>query len=87
MLLPPETGELSEQEYLEHLAWALEDYAVDEDITKVLKNSTIHLVVRTPRKILSQAGGGLKSEREVLFEIPVLRLFTLEKRLEFSVTY
>jgi hypothetical protein len=87
MLLPPEGARISEEEYREHLAWALEDYAADANIEEILRNSLIHLLVRTPGKILSQTGGRLKSGREVVFEIPVLRLFTLEKRLEFSVTY
>jgi hypothetical protein len=85
MLLPPEGA--SEEEYLEHLAWALEDYAKNEKIEDILRASKIYLSIKTPRKILSQTGGKLKNENEAAFEISVPGLFTLEKNFDFSVTY
>ncbi|MDR1626862.1 MAG: hypothetical protein LBT33_10020 [Spirochaetia bacterium] len=87
MLLPPEGAAISENEYIEHLAWALEDYAKDEKIEDILRSSAIRFSIKTPGKIVSHTGGKLKSEREILFEIPIPRLFTLEKPLGFSVTY
>ena len=87
MLLPSEEISISEEEYCEHLAWALEDYAANEKIEDVLKSSAVNLTIKTPRKILSQTGGKLKSETEVIFTVSVLRLFTLEKPVEFSVSY
>ncbi|MCL1817487.1 MAG: hypothetical protein FWG35_01060 [Spirochaetaceae bacterium] len=82
MLLPP--AAMGEEEYREHLAWALEDYAKDQD---VLGGAVIDLVLRTPSKIIAQTGGVLKGEREVSLAIPLPRLFTLEKPIELSVTY
>jgi hypothetical protein len=87
MLLPPEGAAISENEYIEHLAWALEDYAKGEKIGDILRSSAIRLSIKTPAKIVSQTGGTPKGEQEVLFEIPIPRLFTLETPLEFSVTY
>jgi hypothetical protein len=87
MLLPPEGSAIREDEYIEHLAWALEDYAKDEKIEDILRSSAIQLSIKTPGKIVSQTGGKLKSEKEVLFEISIPGLFTLEKPIEFSVTY
>ncbi|MDR1933432.1 MAG: hypothetical protein LBQ57_11510 [Spirochaetales bacterium] len=85
MLLPPEGA--TEEDYAEHLAWALEDYAKNEKIEDILKASAIYLSIRTPRKILSQTGGSLKNENEAGFRISLPGLFTLEKALEYSVTY
>jgi hypothetical protein len=85
MLLPPAGA--GEEEYLEHLAWALEDYAKNEKIEDILRASKIYLSIKTPRRILSQTGGKLKNENEAGFEISVPGLFTLEKNIEFSVTY
>jgi hypothetical protein len=87
MLLPPAGAAISENEYREHLAWALEDYAKSEKIENILGSSAIRFSIKTPGKIVSQTGGKLRGEREVFFEISILRLFTLEKPLEFSVTY
>ena len=85
MLLPP--AAMSEKEYGEHLAWALEDYSKDGKILDVLGSAVIDIVLRTPSKIIAQTGGVQKGEKELRFAIPVLRLLTLEKPIEFSVTY
>lgn len=87
MLLPPENAAISENEYIDHLAWALEDYAKGEKIEDILKSSVMNLLIKTPGKIVSQTGGKLRNEREVSFEISIPRLLTLEKPVEFSVRY
>jgi hypothetical protein len=87
MLLPPEGAALTEKEYIEHLAWSLEDYAQDGKIEDILRSSVIHLSIKTPGKILSQTGGRLRGEKEALFEISIPKLFTLENPVEFSVSY
>ena len=87
MLLPPEGAGISEEEYLEHLAWALEDYAGSDNIETILRSAMVNLSIKTPGKIISQTGGTLKNESEIVFAISVLRLFTLQKPVDFSVTY
>jgi hypothetical protein len=87
MLLPPENSWISEEEYLDHLAWALEDYAKNEKIEDILRSAGLELTIKAPGKILSQTGGTLKNESEALFQVPVLRLFTLQKPVDFSITY
>jgi hypothetical protein len=87
ILLPPENSGISEEEYLDHLAWALEDYAKNEKIEDILRAAGVHLTIKTPGKILSQTGGTLKNDSEVLFQVPILRLFTLQKPVDFSISY
>jgi hypothetical protein len=87
MLLPPAGSSLSEDEYLEHLAWALEDYAKNENIRTILRSASVRLTVKTPGKILSQSGGTLRGDSEAVFEVPLVRLFTLQKPVDYSVTY
>ena len=85
MLLPP--AAMSEEDYREHLAWALEDYAENGKIQGILGNAVVDLVLRTPSKIIAQTGGVRKGDREISLAIPLPRLFTLQKPVEFSVTY
>lgn len=87
MLLPPQDREVSEEEYLEHLAWALEDYARGEDIERILRSSAINLNIKVQGRIISQTGGTIRGESEATFSIPILRLFTLKKPEEFTLSY
>lgn len=87
MLLPPGGREISEDEYLDHLSWAMEDYTAGENIETVLRSAAIELSIRVQGKITAQTGGTLQSGSEVTFNLPMLRMFTLEKPVEYSVTY
>jgi hypothetical protein len=87
MLLPPEGDAISEEEYLDHLAWAMEDYAAGENIETVLRSAAIGLSIRVQGRITAQTGGTLRGDSEVTFQLPLLRLFTLEKPVEYSITY
>ncbi len=87
MLLPPEGKALTEEEYLDHLAWALEDYAGDEDVKVILKRASVDLGIKVKGRIVEQTGGRLHGDSEVRFSIPLLRLFTLKTPLEYSLTY
>jgi len=87
MLLPPEGKALTEEEYLDHLAWALEDYAGDEDVKAILKRASVDLGVKVKGRIVDQTGGRLHGDSEVRFSIPLLGLFTLKTPLEYSLTY
>lgn len=86
-LLPPAGRPLSETEYLEHLSWALEDYAGPGEIADVLRSSAVTLRVRVPGKIAALDGGVPSGDSEALFVVPVLRLLTLETPVDLSLTY
>ena len=87
MLLPPEGKALSEEEYLDHLAWALEDYAGTEDVKTILRSASVDLGIKVKGRIVEQSGGKLRGESEVRFSIPLIRLFTLKTPLEYLLTY
>ncbi|MDR2588986.1 MAG: hypothetical protein LBC67_06120 [Spirochaetales bacterium] len=87
MLLPPPGSSVTEDEYIEHLAWALEDYAKGEDIKNIVRSAVVELSVKTPGKIISQTGGTVRGESEVVFKLPVTRLFTLTSPVQYSVSY
>ncbi|HOV37383.1 MAG TPA: hypothetical protein PLG79_01565 [Spirochaetales bacterium] len=85
MLLPSPGKRLTEAEYKKQLAWALEEYAGDDNLPRVLEDASIHLVLKTPGPILHIAGGTQAGLREARFTIPLLRIFTTP--LEYAVTY
>jgi hypothetical protein len=87
MLLPPEKKAISAEEYLDHLVWALEEYAGDENIETILRSAAVSLTIRVQGKIVSQKGGVLKGDSEAAFTLPLLKLLTLETPVEFSLTY
>lgn len=87
MLLPPEGKTLSEEEYLEHLSWALEDYAGNENIKTILRDSAVDLRVKVQGRIVEQHGGTVEGSSAVVYSVSLLKLFSLKRPLEYSLTY
>ncbi len=86
-LLPPEGRPLTEEEYLDHLAWALEDYAENGDIGTILRSSAVNLRVQVQGRITALSGGTRRSESEAVFVLPLLRILTLGTPIDLSLTY
>lgn len=76
----------SEEEYLELFDYAFEEYAENQSARRVLENSIISVTVNVDGRIVSQTGG-TKKDQSVVFEIPVLKLVTLEQNLVFEVQW
>jgi hypothetical protein len=86
LLLPPEGGDMTADEYAEYVAWALEDYAVADDPVEVIKMSTIELQVHVPGTVLS-VDGGTQTETGASFRISIPKLLTLTEPVSYRLTY
>jgi hypothetical protein len=76
----------SEEEYLELFEYAFEEYAENQSARRVLEKSRISVTVHVDGRIVSQTGGA-KKDQSVVFEIPVLKLVTLEQNLVYEVQW
>ena len=86
MLFPPQDGSLSHEEYRGELAWALEEYASEDDVLRVLNGATIDVIVHPVGRLISQTGGVIENGA-ALFRIPVLELLTLGEDHEYRVRF
>ncbi|SIQ74511.1 hypothetical protein SAMN05920897_11430 [Alkalispirochaeta americana] len=84
-LLPPE-GDMSEEEYRDYLAWALEEYGQGRSISDVLDDSRIETRV-IPQGRITQIRGGTAQEEGVLFVTPLLKALTTQVPLEYSLVF
>ena len=85
-LFPPADGSVSEREYREELAWALEEYAPPDEVDRVLRTATIDVTVRPAGRIESQTGGTVRNGA-VTFSIPILELLTLSEDREYRLVF
>lgn len=76
----------AEEEYIELFDYAFEEYAENQPARNVLEKSTINVVVHVDGPVVSQTGG-TKQDQSVVFEIPVLKLVTLEQNLVYEVQW
>ncbi|TVR32770.1 MAG: hypothetical protein EA404_06645 [Spirochaetaceae bacterium] len=86
ILLPPVDQPMREADYVDYLAWALEEYQRETPIASVIRSATIRVVIEPEGTIVSQRGGRTEGNR-VIFEIPVVRLLTVRNTLEYSLTF
>lgn len=86
-ILPGEGASLSAAEYTEQLAWALEEYADERPVRRVVAQSAIQLTVAVEGEVVSQRGGRRLDASRVRFEIPVVELLTLDGERLFEVTF
>lgn len=84
-LLPPE-GDMSEEEYRDYLAWALDEYAQGRSIATVLDESRIETLV-APQGQITQIRGGTAEDGGVRFVTPLLRALTTRVPLEYSLIF
>ena len=83
-LLPPER--MNEDEYVEYLAWAMEEYEQDTPIEDVIRNARIELEVTLPGNVVSVEGGE-SDGNTVRFTERVVRLLTVRDMTRWSVTW
>lgn len=86
LLLPPEGGEMSADEYADYVAWALEEYAGDGDALSAVNESRIRLDVRVPGTVVSVRGGE-QTERGARFEISIPELLTLAEPVAYEIAF
>jgi hypothetical protein len=80
----------SEEEYLELVDYAFEEYAKDEPVSEIIRNSFIRVLLETSGNILDQVGGAPTDGDDattVRFNIPFLTLVTLEEPFLASVEW
>ncbi len=83
-LLPPEA--MGEDEYVEYLAWAMEEYEQDSPIEEVIRNAAIDLEIVVPGQLISVEGGRAE-ENAAVFSERVVRLLTVRDVTRWSVTW
>lgn len=76
----------SREEYIDLFTYAFEEYETEEPIRDVLLNARIEIEVRPDGRIVSQLGGVL-SKQGVVFSVPAVDVLTLERDLEYRVTW
>lgn len=85
-LFPPSDGSVSREEYQDELAWALEEYAPPDEVTMVLNESVIEVVVKPRGRIVDQEGGRIRGD-SVVFRVPVLDVLTLSEERIYRVVF
>lgn len=85
-LFPPADGSVSESEYREELAWALEEYAPAQEVNELLRRASIEVSVRPDGRIESQEGGTLRNNT-VVFSLPILELLTITEEREYRLVF
>lgn len=86
ILLPPDRTTMSEDDYIDYLVWALEEYEEPRVIRAALQEAAVNVLVRVPGRIVDQAGG-TRSDEGVRFRIPVVELITLDEARRYEVVY
>ncbi|TVQ38699.1 MAG: hypothetical protein EA384_08180 [Spirochaetaceae bacterium] len=86
ILLPPVDQPMREADYVDYLAWALEEYQRQTPIATIIRNAAIRVEIEPEGRIVSQRGGRTEGNR-VIFEIPVVQLLTVRDALEYSLTF
>lgn len=73
---------MSEEEYLDMIS-----YILGEEGPPAINESTISLIVTTPKPFIAQQGGIRESSSTIRFEIPLIEFLLLAHPIEFSVTW
>lgn len=84
MLLFEDHG--SQAEFKEMIFWVLEEYATEDEISKMMEEARFRLNFSVPGKVLSVKGAE-ESGGRIILNVPVIRLFTLEEALEVDIRY
>lgn len=85
-LLPPEGADMSREEYVEFIVWALEEYERADVLRRVVSNASIEVRVSVEGRITAQQGGR-RDGTAVVFSIPVVDLLTIQQPLRYSLSY
>ena len=85
-LFPPADGSVSEREYRDELAWALEEYAPPDEVNELLRSASIDVWVRPEGRIESQRGGTIR-DGAVVFSVPILEVLTLSRVREYLLVF
>ncbi|MFW6387851.1 MAG: hypothetical protein ACOC0B_01120 [bacterium] len=83
-LLPPER--MDTDEYVEYLAWAMEEYEQETPIEEVIRDAVVELRVEVPGTLLSVDGGEADGNTAVFAE-GAARLLTVRETTRWSVTW
>lgn len=87
-LLPPEG--MGADEYVEYLAWAMEEYETDVPIESVIRDARLTVRVTAPGQILSVGGGRLGTDdrgQYAEFSEQAVTLLTTDEPTSWSVRY
>ncbi|MFP4364776.1 MAG: hypothetical protein ACLFR1_13020 [Spirochaetia bacterium] len=83
---PSEEYPVSEDEYREILAFALEEYLDQGDLSPLLASSVLQITVSFEGEILSHQGGE-RNGNTITYSIPVVRVLSLENPVNFRVRF
>ncbi len=83
-LLPPE--DMGDEEYVEYLAWAMEEYEQDRPIEEVIRDSRIDVEIHFPGRLVTVEGGESAGNTAVFSE-RVVRLLTVRDVTRWSLTW
>ncbi len=87
-LLPPDG--MSADDYVEYLAWAMEEYETDTPIETVIRDARLTVQVTAPGQIVSVTGGRLHGPADgqyAEFSERVVTLLTTDRPTSWSVRY
>ena len=79
-------GRISEEEYREELAYALEDYLEEISLDELFAASSIDISVAFEGTLREQRGGRIEGER-VVFSIPLFNVLLMDEPLEYSLSF
>ena len=85
-LLPPRGEQMSRDEYVEYIVWALEEYESAAVLRRVVSEAAIELRVTVEGELTDQQGGQREGD-VVVFQIPVVELLTIQEPLRYSLSY
>ena len=86
ILLPPADQPMKEADYVDYLAWALEEYQQETPIPRIIRDASIEVSIRPAGSIVGQTGGRVQGNR-VVYDIRVVQLLTMQEPLEYSLTF
>ncbi len=87
VLLPYQKEDfMSKNEYLEVLAYALEDYLGQMSVEEFVKDAGVYATVETDRPVKAVSGGDIVDGKAEFF-IPLIDVLTLEKEIQRTVKW
>ncbi len=84
-LMPPDPA-MSRQEYQDHLAWALEEYADQRPVERVFQSSTIVTTIRPAGEVV-RVEGGSRRNGDVEFRTSLIEAVTAPAPLRYSLVF
>ena len=85
-VLFPIENSMSEEEYVDYLGWALEEYIDPANLNMAIESSAISIEATLPGKISAMENGS-KDGQTAIFRIPLIAIIASNQPLRYSVSF